>query len=109
MLEPLFGNATTEKILLYLYAYPAGYARLISREFSISVSGVCKQLRRLEDGGVIVGIQRGRTRLFQLNPRYPFRRELKALLAKAMEFLPEDERARYFMQRTRPRRTGKPL
>ena len=35
--------------------------------------------------------------------------ELRALLAKALDVLPDAERKRYFSQRQRPRRTGKPL
>lgn len=109
MLEPIFGNSTAEKVLLYLFQYGEGYARLISRVFGVPVNGINLQLRRLEDGGVIAGVARGRTRLFRINPRYPFRKELCALLEKAMEFVPEEDRERYFRNRTRPRRRGKPL
>ena len=41
-----------------------------------------KQLRRLERGGVLVSSTKGRTRLFQMNPVYPFARELEALLRR---------------------------
>jgi hypothetical protein len=51
----------------------------------------------------------GRTRLYTWNPRYPFRRELRALLRKALDQLPASERKRYFTERRRPRRVGKPL
>lgn len=109
MLEPIFGNATAEKVLLYLFQYGEGYARLISRVFDVPVNGINQQMRRLEDGGVISGISRGRTRLFRINPRYPFKRELCALLRKAMEYVPEEDKERYFRNRARPRRRGKPL
>ncbi|MCX6358064.1 MAG: winged helix-turn-helix domain-containing protein [Candidatus Aureabacteria bacterium] len=109
MLEPLLGNKTSEKILLYLHVYGEGYSRLLSRVFGMSVSGVYQQLRRLEDGGVIVGFSKGRTRIFKLNPRYPFRSELAALLRKALQFVSEDTKEQYFRGRTRPRRTGKPV
>lgn len=109
MLEPLLGNPTVEKILLYLYVYGEGYGRQLSRIFGIPFNGIYQQLRRLEDGGVIAAVNRGRTRVFRINPRYPFRKELTALLAKAMEFISEETKGRYFRDRTRPRRTGKPL
>lgn len=109
MLESLFGNATVEKVLLYLQNYNEGYASEIATTFSISLSVVQKQLKRLEDGGVIVSQPKGRTRLFLWNSRYPFRKELQALLEKSFEFMPESEIKKYYRKRQRPRRTGKPL
>lgn len=109
MLEALFGNPTIEKVLLYLQNYNEGYASEIAATFSIRLSVVQKQLKRLEDGGVIVSQLKGRTRLYLWNPRYPFRSELKNLLEKSFEFIPESEIKKYFRKRQRPRRTGKPL
>jgi hypothetical protein len=109
MLEPVLGNATVEKILfafeVYGQAYPAGLARL----FGIPVNGIQQQLKRLEDGGVVVSLMAGRTRLYQFNPRYAFLKELKALIQKALQYLPEKEMQKYYIKRTRPRRKGKPL
>jgi DNA-binding transcriptional ArsR family regulator len=68
-----------------------------------------QQLRRLEDAGIIVSRLIGRVRIYTFNPRYPFLKEIKALIAEALEFLPEKERDAYYKKRTRPRRTGKPL
>jgi DNA-binding transcriptional ArsR family regulator len=70
---------------------------------------VQRQLERLERAGLLVSLLKGRTRLFTWNPRYAFRKELRALLRRALESLPEEERQRYFTGRRRPRRTGKPL
>ncbi len=109
MLEPLFGNATIEKILFALETYGQAYPSGLSRLFGIPVNGIQQQLARLENGGVAVSALAGRTRLYRFNPRYPFLGELRALVQKAMEFLPEEEIARYYRRRTRPRRKGKPL
>ena len=109
MLESLFGNSTVEKILFYLQIYRQGYPKGISRLFGIPVNGIQQQLKRLEEGGVVASCLQGRTRLYQLNSRYPFIKELKLLLSKAIEFLPQSEIKKYYRQRTRPRRTGKPL
>lgn len=109
MLEPLFGNATVEKVLLYLQNYDEGYASEIASTFSIRLSVVQKQLKRLEDGGIISSQSKGRTRLFLWNPRYPFRKELQNLLEKAFEFIPSNEVEKFYRKRRRPRRTGKPL
>ena len=109
MLDFLFGNATAEKVLLYLERYEEGYAKAIADTFeSVSVSMVQQQLARFERGGLLVSLLKGRTRLFVWNPRYPFLAEVRSLLAKALRALPESERRGYFAQRRRPRRTGKP-
>jgi hypothetical protein len=66
-------------------------------------------VKRLEDGGIIVSLAKGRTRIFFWNPRYPFRAELRELLEKVFKFMPEIEIKKYYRKRQRPRRTGKPL
>ncbi|MBK7960349.1 MAG: winged helix-turn-helix transcriptional regulator [Bdellovibrionales bacterium] len=109
MLESIFGNATVEKVLLYLQNYNEGYASEIASTFSVDLSTVQKQLKRLEDGGIIVSQTKGRTRLFLWNPRYPFRKELQSLLEKSFEFLPESDIKKFYRKRQRPRRAGKPL
>lgn len=109
MLEALFGNAVVEKILFFIFVYGDGYARRISKVYGIPVNGVLQQLQRLENGGIIAGQNKGRTRLYMFNPRYPFLRELQGLLQKAIDVLPQDEITKYYRMRTRPRRKGKPL
>jgi hypothetical protein len=109
MLEKLFGGAAAERVLLYLDNYEEGYAKGIATTFEIPLNAVQKQLMKFESAGILVSQMKGRTRLFLWNPRYPFQRELRSLLSKALEFLPESEVKRYYRQRTRPRLTGKPL
>jgi hypothetical protein len=109
MLEALFGNSTAEKVLLYLEEYGEGYALAIARTFDeVTLSMVQRQLERFERAGLLVSVRKGRTRLFQWNPRYPFAGEVRALLRKAIRALPERDQKRYFRERRRPRRTGKP-
>lgn len=108
MLEPLFGNKIIEKILLNLLVYETNYIRGIANVYGIPVRGVVQQLKRLEDGGVVVSQLKGKIRLYQFNPRYPFLAELKGLLQKAFDVLPLSEVEKYYRMRTRPRRTGKP-
>lgn len=109
MLEAIFGNATAEKILLYIESHGEGYAKAIADTFDdVTLRMAQVQLARFERGGVLISQLKGRTRLFTWNPRYAFQRELRALLGRALESLPEADRRRYFMQRRRPRRTGKP-
>jgi len=110
VLEGIFGNASAEKVLLYLEQYEEGYATAIARTFDdLSLNMAQRQLDRFERAGALVSTLKGRTRLYTWNPRYPFRPELRSLLAKALDLLPAAERKRYFAARRRPRRAGKPL
>lgn len=109
MLESLFGSIDRERVLVFIHSRAEGYAREISRFFKTDLSQIQKQLVRLESGGVLVSKTVGRTRLYSFNPRYPFLKELKILLKKAMQFYSEEERENLLMNRRRPRRGGKPL
>lgn len=110
MLDALFGNKTAARVLLYLQNYEEGYAPEIAGTFRLSTTAVQNQLRKLEeDEGVLASRLIGRTRLYTWNPRYPFLKQLRALLAEALKYLPEDEIKAYFRKRKRPRRAGKPL
>ena len=108
MLGILTSNST-EKVLLYLQNYDEGYARGIAATFGLPLNSVQRQLLKLEAAGVLVSQLKGRTRLFQWNPRYPLRSELSALLEKALSLHSDADRKRWFLQRQRPRRSGKPL
>jgi predicted ArsR family transcriptional regulator len=107
VLGPLLGSELREWILLYLLTREEAYARELSQELGFALLGVQRQLRALEDGGVVYSRMRGRTRLYRLSPRYPFRRELEALLLRALEALPARERERLYTPRLRPRKAGK--
>lgn len=109
MLEPLLGSVSIERALIFILARNEGYGREISRFFETNVDPIQKQLEKLELGGVLVSRTAGRTRLYTLNPRYPFLKELKALLERALSFYPEEVRETLLMNRRRPRRRGKPL
>jgi hypothetical protein len=109
MLESLFTSKTKEQILLYLIARNEGYSREIAGYYNRSVSLVQSQLDRLEYGNVIYSKKMGRTLMYYFNPRYPFLNELKLLLKRVIDFLPEKEKERLFLVRKRPRRKRKPL
>jgi hypothetical protein len=109
MLESLFGSINRERVLLFLHARSEGYAREIARFFKTDLDPVQKQLERLEFGGVIYSRNAGKTKVYALNPRYPFLSELKVLLDKAISFYPAQEKEDLIMARQRPRRKDKPL
>jgi len=109
MLEPILGSINRERVLLYVFSRTEGYAREISNFYKTDLSQIQKQMERLEEGGVLYSRTAGKTRLYGLNPRYPFLSEIKALLKKTLLFYPPDERDRLTVFRRRPRRKGKPL
>lgn len=109
MLEPLLESEAKERILLYLFTHGESYPREIARSLGLYVNTVQYQMLKLESGGVLYSKLKGRIRLFGFNPRYPFKKELEALLAKALAFVPKEESERLYRPRLRPRRTGKPL
>lgn len=109
MLEPVLGSKSRERVLVFLRARGEGYAREITRFFDTNLVQVQKQLDRLELAGVLAGRAAGRTRLYTFNPRYPFLNELGALIDKALQFYPQDQRDKLLLNRRRPRRRGKPL
>ncbi len=109
LLAGIFGNETAEKALLYIQNYAVGYARAMALTFELPVSQIQRQLERFEREGVLVSQLVGKTRLYQFNPRYFFKVELSQLLEKALRNLPQAKREKYFVERTRPRRKGKPL
>ena len=100
---------SSERVLIFILARGEGYAREISRFFDTSLTPIQKQLDKLESGSVLVSRTAGRTRLYTLNPRYPFLKELRALLEKALSFYPDEVRDSLLLNRRRPRRRGKPL
>lgn len=108
ILEPIFGSKNRERVLVFIQARDAGYAREIARFFDTDHFPIHKQLERLENGGVIVSKEVGRTVLYEFNPRYALLKELKAMLDKTISFYPEDLQERLLMNRRRPRRRGKP-
>lgn len=109
MLEALLGNQTAEKVLLYIVNYGEGHTSGIAQTFQIPKSQVYKQLLRLENGGVLVGRNVGNLRMFQINPRCSYKSELEGLLEKVLNLMSDEEKEKYYRQRRRPRRTGKPL
>jgi hypothetical protein len=109
MLEPLLGSKNAERVLIFLLARQEGYAREIARFFETDPDSIQKQLVKFESGGVLVAKAVGKTRVYSFNPRYPFLKQLKGLLEKALTFYSDQDRDRLLMNRRRPRRRGKPL
>ena len=75
---------------------------------SVALNGVQGALRSLEADGLITSRLVGRTRIFELNPRFFAATELRALLDK-LASADRELRDTIAGLRRRPRRAGKPL
>ncbi|HET7876977.1 MAG TPA: winged helix-turn-helix domain-containing protein [Methylomirabilota bacterium] len=103
-----FGSQTRTRVLLALFLLGESYPRELARVLDIPLFGVQKALGSLELDGIVAGRAVGRTRVFQLEPRYFARDPLQQFLLRLSE--PEVElRRRLAALRRRPRRGGKPL
>ena len=103
-----FGSGTRTRVLLALRLMGSSYPRELARLLDSAVNGVQGAIRSLERDGLIVGRAVGRTRLFELNPRYFAATELRALVDKLSD-ADRDLKDRIATLRRRPRRTAKPL
>ncbi len=108
MFKPLFGSEKKGKILLYLYSNREAYPTEIAKAFKFYLNAVQNQLLNMERDGILYSRLKGKVRLFGINPRYPFNKELVAILEKALDFVSKEEKEKLYTPRLRPRRTGKP-
>lgn len=106
-LRPLIGSATRAKILLYMSLYKQTYPRELTINLKLPLFGVQTQLKNLMRGGVVRVEKDANRRLFSFDPEYPLRKELLALLRKALAGMPEREKAVYLKPRLAPRYTRK--
>jgi|SRR2546427_5042645 len=103
-----FGGAGRTRVLLALRLLSESYPRELARLLGMPFSSVHKALRSLERDGLVAGRAVGRTRVFQLDPRYFAYDELQRFLRRLAE--PELElKTTVASLRRRPRRTAKPL
>ena len=109
MLEPILGSKSSEQVFIFLIARENGYATEIASFFEADLYAIQRQLERLENAEVLVSRKVGRTRVYQFNPRYPFLKELKALLSRALDYYPDEIKEGLIMNRRRPRKMDKPL
>ena len=108
VLSSPFGSTTRTRILLALRLMGSSYPRELARLVGVALNAVQGALHSLEADGLVVGRAVGRTRLFELNPRFFAAAELRALLDK-LASVDRPLQDRIASLRRRPRRTAKPL
>lgn len=106
-LRSLIGSATRAKILLYMNVYKETYPRELTINLKLPLFGVQTQLKNLMKGGVVSVKKDANRQMFSFNPDYALRKELQALLKKALASLPEREKAMYLKPKLTPRATRK--
>ncbi|MBL6992258.1 MAG: winged helix-turn-helix transcriptional regulator [Bacteriovoracaceae bacterium] len=109
MLDKIFGTKTASFILLHLFHYGEIHARGVSRDISISLSTVQKQLEKFEDSGVVVSKKIGNTKIFSFNQKSPLTKPLMELVGVVHSSMSLADKEILFKTRKRPRRAGKPV
>ncbi len=109
VLEALFGNKTAACVLLFLQCYGEGHAQRIAKTFGFGLNMTQRQLKRLEEQGVLLSRRLGNMRLFSFNERNPTVRNLCTLLEAELAALSEDDQQQFFRQRQRPMQTSKAM
>ena len=99
VLEAIFGNRTAASVLLFLQCYGEGHALRIAMTFGFGLNMTQRQLKRLEEEGVLVSRLVGNIRLFSFNDRNPTVRNLKELLEAELKLSPSEQVQQYFRQR----------
>ncbi|MHB8635112.1 MAG: winged helix-turn-helix domain-containing protein [Fimbriimonadaceae bacterium] len=104
----LFGTLTRTNTLVVVHMFGETHASEIASVLGISLSQAQRALDSLERAGIIFGAAQGRARRVRINPRYPHRDELTALLAR-IGSADQPLVDRMADIRRRPRRAGKML
>jgi DNA-binding transcriptional ArsR family regulator len=103
-----FGSRSRTRVLVALARLGESYPRELARLLGLSLFSVQRALRTLELDALVVARSMGKTRLYQLNPRYFARRDLDRYLKRLADADADLNQAVGALRR-RPRRTGKPL
>ena len=109
MLKALFGSLSRERVLTFIAARGEGYAREIVEFWGCPDQPIKRELNRLESEGILISKKYGRTIMYSINPRYFLRKELMALLLKAIDAYPPQWKQKLLFNRRRPRAKGKPV
>ncbi|MEB3235307.1 MAG: hypothetical protein VKM98_07755, partial [Cyanobacteriota bacterium] len=84
-----------------------GHALRMAKTFGFGLNMTQRQLKRLEEQGVLVSRRLGNLRLFSFNERNPTVGNLRQWLEQELALLPPDAQEKYFRQRQRPRQSHK--
>ncbi|OUR95694.1 hypothetical protein A9Q84_14430 [Halobacteriovorax marinus] len=107
MLDKLFGNKTLAMIFLNLFHYGEVYSGLIEKNTGKGSRAVLNQLSKMEEAGIFVSREVGRTRLYQFNRKSSFIKPLKEIINITYSNMSIKMKEEMFKERMRPRAKGK--
>jgi DNA-binding transcriptional ArsR family regulator len=107
MEDRLFGSANRTDSLVTIGRLQRTYVSEIARVLGRRVVEIQRAVASLEKAGVVVSNRMGNTRIVELNPTFPAKDELYALLLRMSEMSIYADR--WSKIRRRPRAMGKPL
>jgi DNA-binding transcriptional ArsR family regulator len=90
MLRRLFTSGTRVKLLTLFLLAPERerYPREMERETGENINAVRRELRNLEDLGLLTSISRGKQRFYSVNRSFPLYPELSGLVLKTQGLIP---------------------
>jgi DNA-binding transcriptional ArsR family regulator len=86
MLRTILGSKSREQVIIFLASHAEGYTTEIARFSGMDLYSIQKQLKNLDEGGVIISRQDGRKRIYSFNPDYPLLGEIKQLVEKSLSY-----------------------
>lgn len=104
----LFGSAARTRVVSAAVALRDSYPREISRVTGVPLLSTQRILADLEREGILTSRLAGNQRQVRVNPGWPAAAELRALVLRALDLIP-DLRTALESERRRPRRPGKPI
>ena len=104
----LFGSAARTRVVSAAVALRDSYPREISRVTGVPLLSTQRILADLEREGIVTSRLAGNQRQVRVNPDWPAAAELRALVLRALDLIP-DLRNALESERRRPRRPGKPI
>jgi hypothetical protein len=109
MLKAILGSQSKARILSFIAARGEGYAGEITEFWKCPDRPIKRELNNLEAVGILSSKPYGRTILYRINERFYLKKELLALVLRAIEAYPPDLKERLFYNRRRSRAKGKPV
>lgn len=109
MLEALVGSSTAERVLLFTSERERGYPAEIARTLDVAPNQVQRVMGRMERDGLLVAQDVGRTRAYEINPRFAFGSKVVDLFKEALSRYPDDIQDKVKTKRCGPRRKGSPI
>jgi len=87
MIERLFSSRTLYRTLALFFRYPDEplNPRLISRYTGVDIKCVHRELKKLEEEGIVRGRTAGKYRYYFLDSAHPVHEELRSIFAKTKQ------------------------